>query len=150
VLQQWVHGARPLPRSLPRSAGSLVVGGRRDRVCSEEGGDLWSPRAETPALCSGRLPRLRRASCGGDMIAYVLVEGPTDERIVRQLIPRDLLEGVGVHAAGSRSGIASLGRTLLVDRRKPLAVVVDADSVAPEVVEERRQNLDDLLGLVAA
>ena len=47
--------------------------------------------------------------------------------------------------AGGSLGIPSLARSLLVRRKKPVAVVMDADSMNPEVIEERRESIDELL-----
>src|SRR5271157_5877903 len=47
--------------------------------------------------------------------------------------------------AGGSSGIPSLARSVLVRRKCPVAVVMDSDSVDPDVIEERQQSTEDLI-----
>jgi hypothetical protein len=43
----------------------------------------------------------------------------------------------------------SLARSLLVRRRKPVAVLLDSGSVHPEVIQERRENTEELIRAAA-
>jgi hypothetical protein len=82
--------------------------------------------------------------------AYVLVEGPTDAEFLRRVLPPESLREVEVVSAAGKSGIASLAGSLLVRRRRPVAVFMDSHSLHPDVIYERRQTLEDLLKLAAA
>jgi hypothetical protein len=84
------------------------------------------------------------------MIAYLVVEGEADASLLKRLLPAELLHGVEIVVAGSVSEMASLARTLLVTRRRPVAVVLETDAVKPEFVHERRQNMEDLLYPISA
>jgi hypothetical protein len=81
--------------------------------------------------------------------AYVLVEGPPAAELLRRLLGAEATNDVQFVIAGSHPHLPSLARSLLVRRRKPVAVVMDAESVAPEVIQERRENTEELLRLAA-
>lgn len=76
---------------------------------------------------------------------YVLVEGASDAAFLRRILPEDALKDVELVSAGGSSGLPSLARSLLVRRKCPVAVVMDSDSVNPELIEERQQSTEDLI-----
>jgi hypothetical protein len=81
--------------------------------------------------------------------ACVVVEGMSDATIVRAIVPPELREEVMLAPAGGRSNIASVARTLLVTRRKPVAILVDTDSVEEGIIHDRLQSTQELLKAVA-
>jgi hypothetical protein len=83
------------------------------------------------------------------MNAYVITEGPFDAELLRLVLPRDVVDDVQFVPAGSLASMKSLARSLIVQRRTPIAIVIDADSNSPEVVEERRQSTEEVVGIVA-
>jgi hypothetical protein len=76
---------------------------------------------------------------------YILVEGPTDAAFLRRILPPEVLRDAELVPAGGSSGIPSLARSLLVRRKRPVAVVMDSDSLDPDVIEERQQSTEDLI-----
>ncbi|MGL4554457.1 MAG: DUF4276 family protein [Gemmataceae bacterium] len=80
---------------------------------------------------------------------YLFVEGQTDAAFLRRVLPAEATQGVEFVVAGGRSRIRSLARSYLVQRRIPVAVLMDADSVKPEVVEERRAETEELIRMAA-
>jgi predicted ATP-dependent endonuclease of OLD family len=76
---------------------------------------------------------------------YIFVEGPTDAEFLRRVLPPELLKDAEIVPAGGSSGIPSLARTVLVRRKKPVVVVMDADSIDPDLIEERRESTEDLI-----
>ncbi|MBY0232583.1 MAG: DUF4276 family protein [Gemmataceae bacterium] len=80
--------------------------------------------------------------------AYVFVEGASDAAILKRVLPHGLLEGVEVVAA-TAGGLLSLARTVLVRRRKPVAVLMDADTTDPDLIRERRAETEGLVRMVA-
>jgi hypothetical protein len=76
---------------------------------------------------------------------YIFVEGPTDADFLRRILPEEVLKDAELVNAGGEAGIPSLARSVLVFRRRPIAVLIDADSVEPDVIEERKQGLEDLI-----
>jgi hypothetical protein len=83
------------------------------------------------------------------MIAYVVTEGPFDAELLRRVLPQELLEGVEFVVAGGVSAAKSLARSLLVRRQTPVAVVLAAEAVSPELVQERRQSMEEVVESVA-
>jgi hypothetical protein len=83
------------------------------------------------------------------MITYILCEGHLDAQLLKTVLPANLLTDVGVVAAGGVSGVESLARSLVVRRRVPVVIVVDADSVVPELVEQRRKDIEETVESVS-
>ena len=83
------------------------------------------------------------------MIAYIVCEGHSDVELLQRVLPKDLLNGVEIVAAGGLSAIKSLSRSLLVRRQAPVAIVADADSIAPDVIQERQSSIEELVESVA-
>ncbi len=79
------------------------------------------------------------------MRAYVVAEGPTDILFLKALIPAEIQSQTAFVAGNSRTNLASVARTLLVTRHKPLAVLADADSVDGSAVLERRRQMEELV-----
>lgn len=84
------------------------------------------------------------------MRAYLLVEGETDLALFERLLPPQILPETSIVAVGGRSSIASMARSLMIARGKPVALVADADTVERNAVEQRFQALDELVGSAAA
>jgi hypothetical protein len=76
---------------------------------------------------------------------YVLVEGPSDAAFLRRILPKELLSNAELVIAGGSSGIPSLARSVLVRRKCPVAVVMNSDSIDPDVIVERQQSTEDLI-----
>lgn len=84
------------------------------------------------------------------MKSYVVVEGKLDVDIL-SAVKRSVAPGIDVVFVDGKgkSNAVSLARSLLVARKCPVALVVDADTVNPNLVQEQRQGFESLLGLVA-
>jgi hypothetical protein len=77
--------------------------------------------------------------------ATIVTEGQLDEALISSLLRshptlRDL--SIRVRAAGGRSAAQSKARTILTERREPVALVVDADTVEPRAVQQQRGFLE--------
>jgi 3,4-dihydroxy-2-butanone 4-phosphate synthase len=83
------------------------------------------------------------------MIAYIVVEGQFDAQLLQFVLPHSLLEDVEIVVAGGVSAMKSLARSLLVRRQTPIIVVVDADSVKPDLIRERSQSIEEMISSVA-
>ncbi|MBD2453356.1 hypothetical protein H6G80_04620 [Nostoc sp. FACHB-87] len=83
------------------------------------------------------------------MIAYIVCEGASDVELLQRVLPKELLNNIEIVAAGGLSAIKSLARSLVVRRQVPIAIVADADSVAPEVVQERLSSIEEIVKSVA-
>jgi hypothetical protein len=76
---------------------------------------------------------------------YIFVEGPTDADFLRRILEPEELKDAEIVPSGGSSGIPSLARSVLVRRKKPIAVVMDADSNDPEVIKERQEDTEELI-----
>lgn len=80
---------------------------------------------------------------------YLFVEGPTDEEFLRRVLPDDLMKETELVRAGNSARITSLARSFLARRRTPIAVFMDADSLNPTVIEDRRESTEELIQAAA-
>jgi hypothetical protein len=81
------------------------------------------------------------------MITYIVCEGSFDGQILKAILPEQLLHEVGIVAA--EGSVRSLSRSLVVKRQVPLAIVIDGDSIIPELIQERTQDLESIVKSVA-
>ncbi|MEM9538237.1 MAG: hypothetical protein AAGA60_01860 [Cyanobacteria bacterium P01_E01_bin.42] len=83
------------------------------------------------------------------MNAYIVTEAAFDEHLLRRLIPQYLLEDIGLFAAGGISAVKSFARSVVVRRQIPTVIVADAESVIPELIEYRRQDIQEIVEILA-
>ncbi len=83
------------------------------------------------------------------MIAYVVTEGQFDAALLRRLLPDEIASGVQIVPAGGLSAAKSLARSLLALRQRPVAIVMDSDSVVPATIMERRQSAEEAVQGIA-
>ena len=83
------------------------------------------------------------------MIAYIICEGLSDTQILQSILPKQLLKEVEVVAAGGISSVKSLARSLVVRRQVPVAIVVDADSTVPELVQMQTNSITQIVESVS-
>src|SRR5262249_47449655 len=79
----------------------------------------------------------------------IIVEGLTDEAILRALLPPELLKTCHLMPTAGRSTIVSVARTHLIRNHAPTAVVLDTDTLEPTIVAETIQTTRHLMGEVA-
>ena len=80
---------------------------------------------------------------------YVFVKGQTDEEFLHRVLPAEVTNQTEFVKAGGSAHITSPARSFLARRRIPLAVLMDADSLNPEVIEDRRESTDELIQAAA-
>ncbi|MEY2977672.1 MAG: hypothetical protein ACO31I_14430 [Prochlorotrichaceae cyanobacterium] len=83
------------------------------------------------------------------MTTYILCEGESDARLIERLLPEALMMEAKVFPAGGLYAVNSLARSLIVRRQCPVAIVVDADEIRPNRVEQRRSEIEEILERVA-
>jgi hypothetical protein len=76
---------------------------------------------------------------------YIFVEGATEAQFLRRILAPELLKDIEIVPAGSSSEIASLARSVLVRRRKPIAVMMNADTLQPDLIAERRESMETMI-----
>jgi hypothetical protein len=84
------------------------------------------------------------------MTAYLVCEGDRDAQLLKRVLPAELLNTVEIIAAGGLSAVKSLARSLIVRRQLPVLIAIDADVTIPAQVEERRKDIEEIVGSVAA
>jgi hypothetical protein len=80
---------------------------------------------------------------------YLFVKDKTDADLLKRILSTETLEGVEFVVAERTGRIPSLARTYLVQRRTAVAVVMDSDTLEPNLIEERQQEVEELIRMVA-
>ncbi|MGK7943174.1 MAG: hypothetical protein AB4058_01745, partial [Microcystaceae cyanobacterium] len=83
------------------------------------------------------------------MKAYIVCEEKLDVQLFKQILPSQLLQDVYLVDAGSLYDVTSLACSLVVKRQVPVAIVINADSTHPHLIEERRRSFQDIIESVA-
>src|SRR4051794_35570127 len=81
---------------------------------------------------------------------YLLVQGQTDADFLRRLLRPEVTKEAEIVPAGGSAEIPSLARSLLVRRRRPVAVLMDAGALDPVVIQERKESTEELIQAAAA
>src|SRR5262249_4915119 len=87
---------------------------------------------------------------GSTMKAYVVTQRGLPEELVPCLLPTGLQDEVAIVSADDESDATSLARSLLVRRKVPVAMLLDAESISPRLVRQRTLELRALLPSVTA
>lgn len=82
--------------------------------------------------------------------AYLFVEGDGDAEFVRRVLPEEALSDTEVLVAGGKSGIPSYAHTIGLTRRRPIAVLIDADSTDPDSIRQAMQRMEEAIWLGSA
>jgi hypothetical protein len=69
---------------------------------------------------------------------YIVVEGPTDAQIIRNILGKELAGRLRFFATSGRTSLATVARNLLVHEGGPVLLVMDADTRNPQLVGELR------------
>ncbi len=81
---------------------------------------------------------------------YLITEGRSDEEILKNLLPKDVVNKAMFVVGSGRYSAQSLARSVLAVRREPVALVLDADTTEPEAIREQQDFLREALGQAAA
>lgn len=81
--------------------------------------------------------------------AYIFVEDEVDVAILKKLLLRNLIKSVDILAGGSVYGAESLAVSFLAKRRRPTALVLDADTNDENLIYERYDTARLLLDQVS-
>jgi hypothetical protein len=79
------------------------------------------------------------------MITYVVVEGESNKQLLEHLLPEDITQHI-VIAPASRGNAQVLASSMLMTRKNPVALVVDANTEVTNIIEQRRAYLMQYLG----
>lgn len=79
----------------------------------------------------------------------IVVEGKTDELILKAILPADVSKNAQFVVGSGRYSAQSLARTILAYERQPVALVLDADTTDESSVKEQLAYVRKALGEVA-
>jgi len=79
------------------------------------------------------------------MKVFLLVEGNSDAAFCRRLLPAEIVPETTIVTAGGRSNITSKARSLMVTKRRPIALIADADVTEQDAVEQRIRTSEELI-----
>ncbi|MGH7134322.1 MAG: hypothetical protein ACREHD_01195, partial [Pirellulales bacterium] len=68
------------------------------------------------------------------MKVYLVVEGSSDAAFLGRLLPAEIQPEITVVTAGGRSNITSKARSLMVTKRRPIALVADTEVTEKDAV----------------
>ena len=136
---QRFHGAGEVAGELHRSAGYLALGRSR---CPGSVGETQSDENSVEQVSRIRRAGRRIEGEASSMKTYLVVESERDRAILKAVLPPDRLASVEIENAGRRSRLSTVGTSLLISERCPVALVLDAGTVDPAVMSERRDWFD--------
>jgi hypothetical protein len=77
------------------------------------------------------------------MKGCIVTEGEWDAALLRTLLEPELAQAIRVVAAGGRSSVVSYATSILVSKREPVALVLDADTVDAAAVRSQERVIYD-------
>jgi len=83
------------------------------------------------------------------MNVYIVTEGQFDATLLSRLLAEEVQVGVTIVAASGKSGAQSLARSLVAARRRPVALVLDADTTDEAFVHRQRLVARELLAMAS-
>lgn len=89
------------------------------------------------------------------MTTYILTEDSFNTDLLQEILlkkaPREQtpLKNAVVFPAGGSSAVISLARSIVVRRKAPVLIVADAGSTVSEFIQDRHQDIEDIVKIVA-
>jgi hypothetical protein len=82
---------------------------------------------------------------------HILVDSKTGEFLLVKLLQAEQQAGsVTIRSDAIESSLYASARTLLLVRREPVALVLDAKSTYPRVAEHQRQDAEEVIRMVTS
>ncbi len=82
-------------------------------------------------------------------IVHIVVEGNTDKVLLERLLANLQHVDIRFHIAGNKRAAHSLARTLQVQFREPVALIIDADTHDLDTINEEQSMYEAYLGLTS-
>ncbi|WP_019500141.1 hypothetical protein [Pseudanabaena sp. PCC 6802] len=79
------------------------------------------------------------------MNAYIVTEGQSDVDILRKLLPEEIAQQVSIIGRNGRSSAISTAAGIMIDKRKPVALVLDSDTEDQRNINAQLSTLNYLL-----
>ncbi len=77
--------------------------------------------------------------------AYIITDKTETELSLVNLLPSDLLDQVQIAASSTRSGAIALAGSLMFEKHRPVALVVDPETSEPNAMQEKHDLISLLL-----
>lgn len=77
--------------------------------------------------------------------AFLITDRPTDVAILERLLPSALSQNIRFYAADGNASAISAAATLLIDRHRPIAIVLDADTENRSEIQEKIELTNTML-----
>lgn len=77
--------------------------------------------------------------------AYIITDKTETELSLVKLLPSDLLDQVQIASSSTRSGAIALAGSLMFEKHRPVALVVDPETSEPNAIQEKHDLISLLL-----
>lgn len=77
--------------------------------------------------------------------AYIITDKTETELSLVGILPATLLEDIQIIASSTRSGAIALARSLMLEKHRPVALVVDPETSEPSAIQEKHDLISTLL-----
>jgi hypothetical protein len=78
--------------------------------------------------------------------AYIVTESPTAALLIEKLLPTELTNAITYVPRTDYSWARSTASVLVATKPSPVVLILDADSVDPEAISDRREINEELIG----
>ncbi len=82
--------------------------------------------------------------------AYLVTESHLDTEVLKHLLPKDVVQNTEFVAAKGQYSARSLAGTILSERMRPVALVLNAETEDADLIQTRRTTISSLLRLASA
>jgi hypothetical protein len=83
------------------------------------------------------------------MNAYLITESPHGSEILKNILPKELIQKVTVVGGTGRYSAQSIASTILVSKQQPVALVINANTIDTVQVQQQRELSHGLLHQVS-
>ena len=77
--------------------------------------------------------------------AYIITDKTETELNLVRILPAALLENIQIIASSTRSGAIALAGSLMFEKHRPVALVVDPETSEPNAIQEKHDLISTLL-----
>lgn len=77
--------------------------------------------------------------------AYIVTDNQETSQLLHQILPQNLLVEIQIIASSTRSGALSLASSIMLEKRRPVALVLDAETTEPKQIQEKYSFISSLL-----
>jgi hypothetical protein len=82
--------------------------------------------------------------------AYIITDKTETELSLVSVLPAALLEDIQIIASSTRSGAIALAGSLMFQKHRPVALVVDPETSEPNAIQEKHDIISSLLWTTSA